>query len=86
MNYELEEAHSLLKALEAARKDTQPQDHFETFLIPNAPPSRALFDDLSARGVSSTVGAAWEYADRTFSSLDSKRAAISRFSDRFIQP
>jgi len=86
MNYDLEEAYSLLEALEAARQETHPQEPFETFLIPNAPPSRALFDDLSARGVSSTVGAAWGYADRTFASLDSKREAISRFSDRFIQP
>ena len=85
MNYDLPEAYALLGALDAAKRDAGTGDEFETFLIPNAPPSQELYEDLAARGVDSTVGAAWGYADRTFASLESKREAIARFADDFIR-
>ena len=85
MNYDLPEAHALLEALDEAKRDAGTGDGFETFLIANAPPSADLYADLAARGVCSTVGAAWGYADRAFAALPAKREAIARFADTFIR-
>jgi probable F420-dependent oxidoreductase len=89
MNYDLPEVHELLDALAVAREAAGTggrHETFETFVIPNAAPSRELYEDLAARGVTSTVGAAWGYADRAFSSLEAKRDAIAAFGDAFISP
>jgi probable F420-dependent oxidoreductase len=90
MNYDLPEIHELLAALADARAAHEaaggkPREHFETFVIPNAEPSTELYEDLASRGVTSTVGSAWAYADRAFSSLEAKRDAISDFGARFIR-
>ena len=84
MNYALPEVYALLEALERAREAAGSRDPFETFVIPEAEPSRDLYQDLAARGVTSTVGAAWGYADRSFGALEAKRDAIARFADAFI--
>ncbi|MEZ4217488.1 MAG: TIGR03619 family F420-dependent LLM class oxidoreductase [Myxococcota bacterium] len=89
MNYDLDEAFGLLDALARARDARAaagfaPPPRFETFLIPNAAPSRALYDRLEQRGVTSTAGAAWGYADRAFASLDAKLEAIAAFGRRII--
>ncbi len=85
MNYDLPEVYELLEALRKARAAADSSEPFETFVIPNAAPSRELYADLAARGVTSTVGSAWAYADRDFASLEAKRAAINAFAAKFIQ-
>ena len=89
MNYDLPEVHALLEALGEARerRDAETGSHhpgFETFVIANAAPSGELYEDLSRRGVTSTAGAAWPYADRRLASLEAKRDAIARFAEEFL--
>ena len=89
MNYELPELYALLNALFKARDahtaagGAHPAD-FETFVIPNAAPSSELYEDLTSRGVTSTAGSAWGYADRAFASIEAKCEAIERFAESFI--
>lgn len=89
MNYDLPEVHQLLKDLEGRlqtrRAAGQPvADPFEVFVIPNAEASEALYQDLAARGVTGTIGSAWAYMDRAYTSLDAKKGAIAAFAERFI--
>jgi probable F420-dependent oxidoreductase len=84
MNYDLPEVYELLEALRKARAAAGSREPFETFVIPNAAPSHELYADLAARGVTSTVGSAWGYADRAFASLEAKRQAIAAFSAEYI--
>jgi alkanesulfonate monooxygenase SsuD/methylene tetrahydromethanopterin reductase-like flavin-dependent oxidoreductase (luciferase family) len=93
MNYELPEVHRLLRDLEEARakssakSGTEPGsagDRFEVFVIPNAAPDEALYQDLEARGVTATMGMAWAYNDRDFDGLDAKRRAMDVFAARFL--
>jgi probable F420-dependent oxidoreductase len=89
MNYDLPEVHALLEDL-SGRLDRRAQEghsiaeEFEIFVIPNAEPTDALYRDLAARGVTATMGMAWGYNDRAFSSLDAKKGAIEAFAERFI--
>jgi hypothetical protein len=85
MNYDLPEVYALLEQLAKARAAEGGPGPFETFVIPNAAPSRELYEDLAERGVTSTVGPAWGYADRAFASLESKRDAIAEFGANFIR-
>lgn len=90
MNYDLPEVHALLEDLEARLKNRRAQgksvdSNFEIFVIPNAEPSEALYQDLASRGVTATMGMAWGYNDRAFVSLEAKRRAIEAFADRFIE-
>jgi len=91
MNYDLPELYQLLERLERARAAREAATgvarpaRFETFAIANAAPSPELYADLERRGVTSTVGAAWGYADRAFASLDSKLDAIDAFARRFLR-
>jgi probable F420-dependent oxidoreductase len=89
MNYELPEVYALLEDL-ARRLAERPApahadgDRFEVFVIPNAEPSEALYEDLERRGVTATMGMAWAYNDRAFSSFAAKRNAIEGFAARFL--
>ena len=89
MNYDLPEVHALLAALREAQAANEAasgvrQLDFETFVIPNAAPSSELYEDLAGRGVTSTVGGAWPYADRDYASIEAKRDAIARFAEVFL--
>jgi len=84
MNYDLPECRELLAALRAVRERKGLREPFETFVIPNAAPSVALYDELAELGVTSTVGSAWGYADRAFTALEAKRDAIAAFAQQFI--
>ena len=89
MNYDLPEVHTLLEDLTerlAARPSSQSSEpeRFEVFVIPNAEPSEALYEDLARRGVTATMGMAWGYNDRAFASLEAKREAIAAFAERFL--
>jgi len=88
MNYAVEEIPGLLARLQEQRRqvlderggDAGPVS-FETLVIPQAPPSRALYEDLEAWGVTSTVVVAWPPGDPAFASLASKRAAMEACAD-----
>ena len=84
MNYDLPEVHAILQALEDRRTSADVQTPFTTFVIPNAVPSPELDQDLEARGVTDTMGFAFSVEDPAFASLESKREALERFADRFI--
>ena len=89
MNYDLPEVHRLLKDLEGRLEQRRAQGHpvadpFQIFVIPNAEPSEALYQDLAAHGVTATMGSAWPYIDRAYASLDAKKDAIEAFAERFI--
>ena len=90
MNYDLPEVHALLEDLtQRLAKDPQPhadRERFEVFVIPNAEPSEALYEDLAGRGVTATMGMAWGYNDRAFASFEAKREAMEAFAGRFLQP
>jgi len=90
MNYELPEVHALVTDLQerlARHRDTtgEAKAEFEIFVIPNALPSEALYADLARRGVTSTMGSAWAYDDKSVASLGAKIDAIERFGERFIR-
>lgn len=90
MNYDLPEVHGLLddlqRRLEARRAETgEAKEDFEIFVIPNAEPSEALYEDLSERGVHATMGMAWAHRDRRFASLAAKTDALHEFGRRFIE-
>lgn len=88
MNYAVEEIPGLLARLQEQRRralDERGGDAgpvaFETLVIPQAPPSRALYEDLEAWGVTSTVVVAWPPGDPAFASLAGKRAAMEACAD-----
>jgi len=84
MNYPLEECHSLLEELTTIRAESPPDPAFRTFVIPNAASTPELYADLEQRGVTDTMGFAFDAGDPAFDTLDAKRAAISAFADTFI--
>lgn len=90
MNYDLPEIHALLDDLQsrlARQRDAsgEAKADFEVFVIPNAEPSEALYEGLAKRGVTSTMGSAWAYGDKTVASLGAKVDAIGTFGARFIR-
>jgi probable F420-dependent oxidoreductase len=88
MNYDLPEVMALLKQLRAERerhvKETGARGPFETLVLANAEPSEALYRDLAAEGVTSTLAPAWPFGDASFAQLAAKRAAIEAFAARFL--
>lgn len=93
MNYDLPEVHRLLDALKQRRaaattgsehRDDPAPGRFEVFVIPNAEPSKALYDDLETRGVTGTIGMAWAYNDRAFDTLEAKFGALDAFAASFL--
>ena len=89
MNYDLPEIHALLEDLQkrlARQRDAtgDAKEDFEIFVIPNAAPDEALYAGLAKRGVTSTMGSAWPYGDRSASSLGAKIDALEKFGERFI--
>lgn len=90
MNYDLDEIDRLLAELmrRLARHRDETGDSkagFEVFVIPNAAPSEGLYEGLSNRGVTSTMGSAWAYGDRSAASLGAKIDRIGEFAERFIR-
>ena len=90
MNYDLPEIHALLEDLQkrlARQRDAtgEVKQDFEVFVIPNAAPDEALYAGLAQRGVTSTMGSAWPYGDRSAASLGAKIDALGAFGERFIR-
>lgn len=94
MNYGLEEIDGLLETLNELRREqedvprssaTSATSAYEVFVIPNAEPTTALHDDLSAKGVTGTMGFAWPAADPEFDSLEAKTDSLCQFADVFIR-
>jgi len=88
MNYDLPEVSALLKQLRAERerhvRERGADGPFETLVLANAEPSKQLYHDLAAQGVTSTLAPAWPFGDRSYAALERKRAAIEAFSERFL--
>jgi len=88
MNYDLPEVSALLKQLRVERdrhvRETGATGPFETLVLANAEPSVALYRDLAAQGVTSTLAPAWPFGDASFAPLERKRAAIEAFAGRFL--
>lgn len=85
MNYPLEEIHQLLDELTALRQASPSDSPFTIFVIPNAEPTPALHQDLEARGVTDTMGFAFDVNDPAFADLPSKRKALEAFAEAFIR-
>lgn len=90
MNYDLPEIHALTADLQtrlARHRDAtgEAKAGFEVFVIPNAEPGEALYEDLAKRGVTATMGSAWAYGDRSAASLAAKIDRIGAFAERFIR-
>lgn len=90
MNYDLSEIHALTADLQtrlARHRDAtgEAKAGFEVFVIPNAEPGEALFEDLEKHGVTATMGSAWAYGDRSAASLGAKLERIGAFAERFIR-
>jgi probable F420-dependent oxidoreductase len=88
MNYDEAEIPGLLRTLGEARRrhveQTGARGPFETFVLPNAPPSRQLFRDLEAQGVGGTIAVAWPFGDPTYAPFERKRAAIEDFAAKYL--
>jgi alkanesulfonate monooxygenase SsuD/methylene tetrahydromethanopterin reductase-like flavin-dependent oxidoreductase (luciferase family) len=89
MNYGLDEIPGLLSQLADERKrhldaGGDPDLSFETLVIANAMPSRSLYDDLTEKGVTSTVCVAWPPGDERFRELEPKIEAMAAFADAHI--
>lgn len=90
MNYDLDEIDVLLGRLAVARERAHetgldPARPFETMVIPNALPSPALYDDLEAKGVTSTIGMPWYPGDPAFTTAAAKIDAMAAFAETFIR-
>jgi alkanesulfonate monooxygenase SsuD/methylene tetrahydromethanopterin reductase-like flavin-dependent oxidoreductase (luciferase family) len=89
MNYDVADIPVLLAKLRDERKrhlDVQGDGGrpFETLVIANAVPTRALYADLEDQGVTSTVCVAWNLGDPAFASFESKRDAMAAFASAFF--
>lgn len=88
MNYDPEEIPGLLRKLADERRRhveaTGASGPFETLVLSNAAPSRELYRDLAAQGVTSTIAVAWPFADPAFASLERKCAAIEAFGAEYL--
>jgi probable F420-dependent oxidoreductase len=83
MNYDRDEIPPLLRRLREERRRhveaTGASGPFETLVLANAEPSRELYRDLEAQGVTSTIALAWPFADPAFAPLERKLAAMEAF-------
>lgn len=90
MNYDLAEIDVLLDRLRDARAravDTTPLDParpFEVMVIPNVLPDPAVYEQLSAKGVTSTIAMPWYPGDPAYSSVHAKVDALAAFAETFI--
>ena len=88
MNYDVDEIPGLLHTLREARRrhveETGARNPFETFVLPNAPPSRPLFRDLESQGVGGTIAVAWPFGDPAYAAFERKRAAIEDFAAKYL--
>ncbi len=86
MNYGLDEIDVLLGRLAAVRAEAgQPGAPFEVFVIPNALPSQGLYEDLAAKGVTSTMALPWPPGDPAHDPIGAKLEALERFAAEFIR-
>ena len=85
MNYALDETWKLLETLQTLRHDAEATGTFETFVIPNATPSPTLYDELEGRGVTGTMGFAFDVTDPALAEIEAKRDAIEGFAETFIR-
>jgi probable F420-dependent oxidoreductase len=86
MAYGKAEMFELLDRLAEHRKaaDRAGDDRFEVFIAPNFGLSPELLEDMTARGVTSTLGMPWYPGDRSLS-LDDKRRSLDEFAATFIR-
>lgn len=90
MNYDLDEIEVLLAALRDARARAfdagdDPARPFETMVIPNVLPTPQIFDELAAKGVTSTVCMPWNLGDPATASVGFKLDAMAVFAKTFIE-
>lgn len=90
MNYDLDEIDVLLGRLAVARERAagsglDPDRPYEVMVIPNALPSPTLYDDLEAKGVTTTIGMPWFPGDPAFVSVGAKLDAMATFADTFLR-
>lgn len=91
MNYDIDEIDVLLAKLRDERNrhlDTvgggDTHAGFETLVIANALPTNALYDSLTAQGVTSTVCTGWNLGDPQHAPLAAKLDSMAEFSAAFI--
>jgi probable F420-dependent oxidoreductase len=86
MAYDREEMFRILDRLAEHRKlaGRLDDDTFEVFIAPNFPPSLELFDEMTAHGVTSTLGMAWYPGDQSLT-LDDKRRLLEDFAAKYIR-
>ena len=80
----------LLAALKDARQRSfdagvDPAKPFETMVIPNAIPTPQIYDDLAAKGVTSTVCMPWNLGDPAIAPVGANIDAMATFSEHFIE-
>jgi hypothetical protein len=88
MNYDLQDIPKLLERLREERARhvalTGAGGPFETLVLANAEPSRELYAQLGAQGVTSTLALPWPLGDPAFAPLERKRAALEAFAAAHI--
>lgn len=86
MAYERDEMFRLLGRLAEHRRlaGRLDDDTFEVFIAPNFAPSRELFDEMAAHGVTSTLGMPWYPGDQSLT-LDDKRRLLDEFAADYIR-
>jgi probable F420-dependent oxidoreductase len=86
MAYDEAEMFRLLDRLADHRRDAgrENDESFEVFIAPNFGSSLEVFDELSARGVTSTLGMAWYPGDQSLT-IDDKKRLLGEFAVKYIQ-
>jgi probable F420-dependent oxidoreductase len=82
MNYDLDEVQRLLGRLAELRAEAgDDRKDFEALVVPNAPMSRQLMDDLAGWGATATMVVPWVPGDPRMTELSAKRDAMERVAD-----
>src|SRR5690606_33949138 len=81
MNYGVDEVQRLCARLAQLREDAgDDREDFEVFVVPNAPMTPQLRDDLAGWGVTATMVVPWVPGDPAVASLDAKREALGQLA------
>ncbi|HEY4331476.1 MAG TPA: TIGR03619 family F420-dependent LLM class oxidoreductase [Ilumatobacteraceae bacterium] len=85
MAYDEAEMLRLLGRLAEHRREAgrEHDETFEVFIAPNFGSSLEIYAELSARGVTSTLGMAWYPGDQSIT-MDDKRRLLAEFAKKYI--